>query len=653
MSAMALPLTRPPVARSSRDTLDIRVHQVLDQFAGPALLLTQHTGRVLACNTGAMRALGYTRAELLARSLAELLPSAEASAWLGLFDTLEIGQNRQVLGMPHLTPTQQVVWIDWRLTAWREGSQTIILAQGALAADRLAHDEQHRQLEHLVQLHHELTGWLASLNLPSTLVLLDLVRAGYGADAAAVFTRPASAPYWTLAETCDWPASAPRQIASGRWEATHQTFHWVTGQRLEGRWLRVFRQAGWQQVFTQPLGETNLLMLGYASARPLPHAAAFLPLTAQHWLAHQHHQRHLVETRTLRTALESRAAQWHVLHTHTLPAVITLDAHGQVNDLNPAASALLGYQPAEVTGLPIAAVLNPDEATTRFLRQAQNDNLAGDQRGQVHRRNGDMLEADLHTEPLPDGGLMVLVHDLSQARHEQLRREQLDHLAYVGQSTQAFAHEVRAPLNNIAMGMQFLDARLPADEAMRAHFGKIQTECQRLSDLMNDMLAWTKPVNPNFNEIDLNALLKRLLQRWGNKLTQRHIQLNFTPAPALPGVLADASLLERIFVNLIENALHAMPQGGDLSVSLGALETAPGDTVVQVKVGDSGPGIPEETRKRIFDPYFTTRKDGTGLGLAICKRLVTIHHGAIAVESYPGVGSIFTVTLPAQTATHP
>jgi signal transduction histidine kinase len=92
-----------------------------------------------------------------------------------------------------------------------------------------------------------------------------------------------------------------------------------------------------------------------------------------------------------------------------------------------------------------------------------------------------------------------------------------------------------------------------------------------------------------------------------------------------------------------------MPAGGHLSVTLGFTRRGPADILVQARVADSGPGMTDEARRRVFDPYFTTKPDGTGLGLAICKRLVTIHHGAIGVESYAGTGTIFTVTLPGHT----
>jgi signal transduction histidine kinase len=140
-----------------------------------------------------------------------------------------------------------------------------------------------------------------------------------------------------------------------------------------------------------------------------------------------------------------------------------------------------------------------------------------------------------------------------------------------------------------------------------------------------------------------------LLRRFNAKIERSNVRLNYTIEPDCPRALADARLIEQVLNNLVDNALQAMPAGGHLSLSLGPGSRGPSGSVVEARVADSGPGISDEHRRRLFDPYFTTKPDGTGLGLAICKRLVTIQHGAIGVESYPGSGTIFKVTLPAYT----
>ena len=162
------------------------------------------------------------------------------------------------------------------------------------------------------------------------------------------------------------------------------------------------------------------------------------------------------------------------------------------------------------------------------------------------------------------------------------------------------------------------------------------------------MLSWAKPVHPVPEPTHLADTMRRLLNRFRAKIERRNVRLSFTVDDNVPQVMADARLLEQVFDNLVDNALQAMPAGGHLMVNV-TTEKRTGGRVVAVKVGDSGPGISEEAQRKVFDAYFTTKPDGTGLGLAISKRLITVHHGAIGVESFPGTGTFFTVTLPALT----
>jgi signal transduction histidine kinase len=248
---------------------------------------------------------------------------------------------------------------------------------------------------------------------------------------------------------------------------------------------------------------------------------------------------------------------------------------------------------------------------------------------------------------LPEGGCTVTVLDLSEVRATALQREHLDQLVFMGQGTQAFAHEVRGPLNNIAMGVQFLATRIAGDGPLAEKLSVIQAECTRLSSLMTQMLTWAKPLNPRLEPVSLDELFQHLLRRFSAKIERCNVRLNYTVEPDAPRAVADSRLIEQVFQNLVDNALQAMPAGGHLSISIGPGSRGAAGNVVEARVADSGPGISDELKRRVFDPYFTTKPDGTGLGLAICKRLVTIQHGAIGVESFPGSGTIFKVTLPA------
>jgi len=146
--------------------------------------------------------------------------------------------------------------------------------------------------------------------------------------------------------------------------------------------------------------------------------------------------------------------------------------------------------------------------------------------------------------------------------------------------------------------------------------------------------------------VDIGALVMRIIERWRPRLSRVNITPVYQVPENLAKVMGDWRALEQVFTNLISNATEAMSQnGGILSVKLGMTTDSSGRKNIEVAVSDNGPGIPDEIRGRIFEPFVTTKQTGTGLGLAITKRNITGHRGAIKVESFPG-GTVFTVTLP-------
>jgi len=147
---------------------------------------------------------------------------------------------------------------------------------------------------------------------------------------------------------------------------------------------------------------------------------------------------------------------------------------------------------------------------------------------------------------------------------------------------------------------------------------------------------------------DLGVILTRMLERWTPRMTRVNITPYFQAEPSCPKVLGDPRALEQVFTNLVSNAVQAMTaSGGTLALKMGRSDPVGMQDFVEVSVSDTGPGIPEDIREHIFEPFRTTKpQEGTGLGLAITKRIVTAHKGNISLTTFPG-GTVFTVCLPA------
>ena len=234
----------------------------------------------------------------------------------------------------------------------------------------------------------------------------------------------------------------------------------------------------------------------------------------------------------------------------------------------------------------------------------------------------------------------------TNARLFQLQRELTDQqrLASLGQLAGSMAHELGTPLNAMSGHIELLlsdEGHLAPDVSKRLRL--IGGQIERLSGIIQRTLHQLRVPAPHFVSVDLNHLVQGIVSLVTPSVSSRKVTIRTSLAPTLPRVQGDPEQLEQVVMNLVNNALDAMPGGGSLDLLTAAQE---GQVCLQVR--DSGAGISSEDQARIFDPFYTTKGPGkgTGLGLAICQDIVKAHHGTIDVQSEPGQGSWFTVRFP-------
>jgi two-component system NtrC family sensor kinase len=214
-------------------------------------------------------------------------------------------------------------------------------------------------------------------------------------------------------------------------------------------------------------------------------------------------------------------------------------------------------------------------------------------------------------------------------------------LAAVGQLAASVAHEINNPLYAARNSLFLLEQDLPDDLQGTPYLTILQQELARIAGIIERMRDFYRPDRGEFAPCDLNQLLEHTLAVAVLNARHKAISVQFAPNTTLPSIQGNADQLRQVFLNLVINALDAMPDGGTLSV-----RTAFGPTVVLVEVADTGIGIPDDIRPRLFEPFYTTKTNGTGLGLSISAHIVTQHGGQIEVETNPGKGTIFRVVLP-------
>ncbi len=248
---------------------------------------------------------------------------------------------------------------------------------------------------------------------------------------------------------------------------------------------------------------------------------------------------------------------------------------------------------------------------------------------------------------------------LNEALFESQRQlGQSEKLAALGQVTATMAHQMGTPLNSISGYIQLMLREGTLQPKERERLKIIESQLDRLADSVKNLLSFTRQPKPQLRRLEVNEVLEELVRLSEPWFHARSIKLSTLLSTKLPSVLGDSTHLQTLFLNLITNALDAMPQGGTLTIKtrqIPGLSPSEKKGWVEIVLTDTGIGITEESKKKIFEPFYTTKKlgEGTGLGLAICHQIIKEHSGRIDVKSEVGKGSTFLVSIPIPTGTEP
>ena len=243
------------------------------------------------------------------------------------------------------------------------------------------------------------------------------------------------------------------------------------------------------------------------------------------------------------------------------------------------------------------------------------------------------------------------VQELATA-NERLREAEAsmrrsERLAALGQLSAGLAHELRNPLSTIRTSAELLVKRLENSAPVAQELaGYIATEVDRTNLLVTRFLEFARPLQLRLARLDVHALLDQAIQNFERQAPSRSVSIHRAYDPSVPPVEGDATLLERVFFNLIQNAADASPAEGAVTVKTRSLDSA-----VEIAIIDRGSGIRPEHREQIFNPFFTTKPNGVGLGLPIAAKIVDEHGGRLAVQSETGQGAAFVVQLPLSSPT--
>jgi len=229
-----------------------------------------------------------------------------------------------------------------------------------------------------------------------------------------------------------------------------------------------------------------------------------------------------------------------------------------------------------------------------------------------------------------------------QLEEAQARLRYAEKLSALGRLAATIAHEINTPISVILTYLYLMKGELEQDSPLREDLSLLEREINRIAELVKRLRSFSKPVQHERKMVSILDVVEDVLRLTGKDLESRRIAVTVEKPETLPLIQASPGELYEVFMNLILNARDAMPEGGQLRITL-----AQRDAWIEVVIADTGIGIPEELRERIFEPFFTTKgEQGTGLGLAVVYRIIQEHGGDIYVESQADKGATFRFYLP-------
>lgn len=349
------------------------------------------------------------------------------------------------------------------------------------------------------------------------------------------------------------------------------------------------------------------------------------------------------ELEVLRKKAEDRAIEIEGYNENILQSVpsgvISFDEEMRITKVNLAAEKILEIKGETVIGKLHTDVLN--KPITDFLNEKKVI-----ERGEIRdiTPSGKRIWLGLMLSPLKDReglriGQILVFTDLTHLKAIESQIQLRDKLSSLGEISAGIAHELRNPMGVIAGYTKLLSKK--ADNSLKPTVDAISKEIVVMDRIISDFLSFAKPIELNLSFIDLKTIIENCVASITSEQKDIMLYLDINELPLIKG---DEVLLRQAFINLVQNSVEAMPQGGKLMIKTSVI-TEPAGEFLDITIADTGHGISDNIKDKIFLPFFTTKEKGTGLGLAIVHKIVVSHGGNISVDSSEK-GTIFRIRLP-------
>ncbi len=337
--------------------------------------------------------------------------------------------------------------------------------------------------------------------------------------------------------------------------------------------------------------------------------------------------------------------------------LLTVDFNGRILFANWASQSILGLKTEDLMQRNMEDVFGTRTATVMMRPSDEIDVAPGNSEIEYLTPLGATIYLGFTTTVRYDShnqmaGYIISFRDITQIKEMRATISRMDRLVSLGMITSAIAHEIRNPLAGIKTMAQALEREIEENDSRSEYVHRIIRQINRLNDLLKAFLSYSKPVRPERQYCSLNAIVRDVKGLVRERCQADRIEFTEFYEEGLPALFVDENQMEQVLINLVINAMDAVGQNGHIAVEARVVHRSipphfRGEReTIEIRVKDSGRGIPPDVVKNIFDPFFTTKASGIGLGLSIVYRIVHEHGGEVFVESKENAGSTFVILLP-------
>jgi len=334
----------------------------------------------------------------------------------------------------------------------------------------------------------------------------------------------------------------------------------------------------------------------------------------------------------------------------SIDGIVATDKRGNIVVFNEGAEKVFGYASEEAIGKIDVADLYPPGQTEKVREDLYGEGYGG--AGKLANYETTILDKAGREVPVwlsasiiyEDGnvlGTVLFFRDLTERKRLERRVLESERLATMGQGVAYISHEIKNPLMVIGGFAHQVLRKIGQNGKNKEKLEIIINEIKRLEEFLSDVTDFTRLSRPKKNLASINNVVEEVSTLLEQEFEAHHVAFDKSIDPRIPRTLIDPKQIKQLFINILKNAVEAMPEGGKLSI-----ETYLNDDTIEIRISDTGKGVAPEDIDDIFDPFVTTKPKGTGLGLAISRKIIEDHEGDMCIQSELGKGTVCTIILP-------